>query len=184
MNLNRVLLTGNLTRDPELRATPGGMSVCELRLAVNGRRKEPSTGLWVDDPNYFNIVVFGSDAESCARYLAKGKPIAVDGRLKWREWVAQDGSKRQATDVIAERVQFLDFAGGGDRPPTYDESYAPASAYRDAPPMHEGEAQPAPEPAPEPEPEPAGGDAVHATHAPASAPAGGGAVVGDDDIPF
>ena len=89
-NINRVVLVGNLTRDPELRHTPGGTPVCSLRIAVNSRRKDES-GNWTDKPNYFSVSVFGNQAESCAQYLSKGRPVAVDGRLDWREWQAQDG---------------------------------------------------------------------------------------------
>jgi single-strand DNA-binding protein len=104
-NINRVIITGNLTRDPELRATPSGTSVCSLRVAVNTRRKDAS-GDWVDKPNYFDVTVWGAQGENCANYLAKGRPVAVDGRLEWREW-EQDGNKRQAVDIIADVVQFL-----------------------------------------------------------------------------
>jgi single-strand DNA-binding protein len=104
-NINRVILTGNLTRDPELRSTSGGTSVCSLRIAVNSRRKEGDQ--WVDRPNYFDITVWGTQGENCAQYLSKGRPVAVDGRLNWREWEAQDGAKRQAVDIIADSVQFL-----------------------------------------------------------------------------
>ena len=106
-SINRVVLVGNLTRDPELRHTPSGVAVCSLRLAVNSRRKDPSTGEWGEKPNYFDITVWGNQGESCAQYLAKGRPVAVDGRLDWREWEAQDGTKRQAVEVIADSVQFL-----------------------------------------------------------------------------
>jgi single-strand DNA-binding protein len=112
-NINRVVITGNLTRDPELRSTPGGTSVCSLRVAVNSRRKEAETGQWVDKPNYFDVTVFGAQGDNCAQYLAKGRPVAVEGRLNWREWEAQDGSKRQAVDIIADAVQFL---GSRDAP--------------------------------------------------------------------
>jgi single-strand DNA-binding protein len=105
-NMNRVVITGNLTRDPELRSTPGGTSVCSLRVAVNSRRKDES-GQWVDKPNYFDVTVWGAQGENCAQYLAKGRPVAVDGRLNWREWEAQDGGKRQSVDIIADSVQFL-----------------------------------------------------------------------------
>src|SRR5881227_2957533 len=105
-NINRVVLVGNLTRDPELRHTPGGTPVCSLRIAVNSRRRDES-GNWVDKPNYFSISVFGNQAESCAQYLSKGRPVAVDGRLDWREWESQDGGKRQSIEIIAESVQFL-----------------------------------------------------------------------------
>ena len=114
-NINRVVLTGNLTRDPELRSTPGGMSVCSLRIASNTRRKDNSTGEWVDKPNYFDVTVWGAQGENCAQYLAKGRPVAVDGRLDWREWEAKDGSKRQSVDIIADSVQFL---GSRDAPQT------------------------------------------------------------------
>jgi single-strand DNA-binding protein len=100
------VISGNLTRDPELRSTPGGTSICGLRIAVNSRRKDES-GQWVDKPNYFDITVFGAQGENCAQYLAKGRPVAVDGRLNWREWEAKDGSKRQSVDIIADSVQFL-----------------------------------------------------------------------------
>jgi len=106
-NINRVVLVGNLTRDPELRTTPSGTSVCKLRLAVNERTKDPATGQWGDRANYFDVTVWGNQGESCAQYLAKGRPVAVDGRLQWREWDAQDGTKRQAVEIIADSVQFL-----------------------------------------------------------------------------
>ena len=123
-NINRVVMTGNLTADPELRSLPSGMSVCSLRLACNTRRKNASTGEWEDKPNYFNVTVWGAQGENAARFLSKGRPVAIDGRLEWREWEAQDGTKRQATDIIADSVQFLgsreDASGGGgsfeDRP--------------------------------------------------------------------
>jgi single-strand DNA-binding protein len=112
-NINRVVITGNLTRDPELRSTPGGMSICGLRVAVNGRKKDAETGQWVDKPNYFDVTVFGAQGDNCAQYLAKGRPVAIEGRLNWREWEAQDGSKRQSVDIIADTVQFL---GSRDAP--------------------------------------------------------------------
>ena len=112
-NINRVILTGNLTRDPELRSTPSGTSVCSLRLAVNSRRKD-SSGEWTDKPNYFDITVWGAQGENCANYLSKGRPVAIDGRLEWREWEAKDGSgKRQSVEVIADSVQFLGSREGG-----------------------------------------------------------------------
>jgi single-strand DNA-binding protein len=121
-NINRVVLVGNLTKDPELRHTPNGTAVCKLRLAVNTRQKDAS-GNWGDKPNYFDVTVWGNQGESCAQYLSKGRPVGVDGRLDWREWDAQDGTKRQAVQIIAESVQFLgsreggggDFGGGGNQ---------------------------------------------------------------------
>ena len=111
-NINRVMVTGNLTKDPELRSTPSGTSICKLRIAVNSRRKDAS-GQWVDKPNYFDVTVWGAQGENCAQYLQKGRGVAIDGRLDWREWDATDGSgKRQAVEIIADTVQFL--GGGGD----------------------------------------------------------------------
>jgi single-strand DNA-binding protein len=112
-NINRVVLVGNLTRDPELRHTPGGTPVCSLRVAVNDRKRDES-GNWVDAPNYFSISVFGNQAENCAQYLSKGRPVGVDGKLRWREWQAQDGTKREAVEVVADSVQFLGGRGEGE----------------------------------------------------------------------
>lgn len=108
MNINRVIITGNLTREPELRSA-GETSVCKLGIAVNTRRKQQ--GEWVDKPNFFRVTVFGRQAESCAQYLSKGRPIAVDGRLEWSSWETQDGQRRESVDIVADTVQFL---GGRD----------------------------------------------------------------------
>jgi single-strand DNA-binding protein len=114
--VNVVVVTGNLTKDPELRSTTGGMSVCEMRVAVNSRRKDQS-GQWVDKPNYFDVVVFGAQGENCANYLSRGRPLAVEGRLDWREWEAKEGGgKRQAVQIIANSVQFLGSRDGGGAP--------------------------------------------------------------------
>ena len=99
-NINRVVLTGNLTRDPELKALPSGTSVCKLRVACNTRRKDGDK--WVDKPNYFDVTVWGAQGENCAQYLSKGRPVAVDGRLEWREWEDQQGNKRQSVEIIAD----------------------------------------------------------------------------------
>src|SRR3954449_5989514 len=112
-NINRVVLTGNLTRDPELRSTQGGTSVCSLRIATNSRRKDAS-GTWVEKPNYFDVTVWGAQGENVAQYLSKGRPVAVDGRLNWREWQDQGGNKRQSVDIIADSVQFLGSLEGGE----------------------------------------------------------------------
>ncbi|MEI6448335.1 MAG: single-stranded DNA-binding protein [Actinomycetes bacterium] len=106
-SVNVVVLIGNLTRDPELRATAGGTSVCKLGLAVNERAKDPATGEWGERPNYFDIDVFGAQGESCAQYLTKGRQVAVEGRLRWRSWETQEGQKRSAVSVVANTVQFI-----------------------------------------------------------------------------
>jgi single-strand DNA-binding protein len=111
-NINRVVLTGNLTRDPELRHLSSGTAVCSLRLAVNTRRKDGQSGEWVDKPNYFDITVWGQQGENVAQYCAKGRPIAVDGRLEYREWQDKEtGANRNAVQIVADTVQFL---GGRD----------------------------------------------------------------------
>lgn len=115
-NVNVVVITGNLTRDPELRHLGSGTAVCKLRVAVNSRRKDGQTGEWVDKPNYFDVTVWGAQGENCASYLSKGRPVAVEGRLDWREWEDQGGNKRQSVEIIANTVQFLgsrDGSGGG-----------------------------------------------------------------------
>ena len=149
-NINRVVLVGNLTKDPELRHTPSGTAVCKLRLAVNTRQKDQATGEWGDKPNYFDVTVWGNQGESCAQFLSKGRPVGVDGRLDWREWEAQDGTKRQAVEIIAETVQFLGTRGDGEgqrstsrpatSPPTSPTSSSPAPRRRRRHSVLEGEA--------------------------------------------
>jgi single-strand DNA-binding protein len=154
-NINRVIITGNLTSDPELRSLPSGTSVCKLRVACNTRRKDGASGEWVDKPNYFDVTVWGAQGENCSRYLSKGRPVAIDGRLEWREWESQEGGKRQAVDIIADTVQFLggrdDSAGGG-------QGFTPRS---DVP-----------------------VDTSDFATAPAGAAAGSSSAPADDDIPF
>jgi single-strand DNA-binding protein len=104
--INRVVFGGNLTRDPELRQTPGGQTVCAFGLAVNQRVRDRDSGQWADKPMFFNVSVFGRQAETCQQYLTKGRPVVVDGRLSQREWQTQEGEKRLALDVIADNVQF------------------------------------------------------------------------------
>jgi len=114
-NVNVVVITGNLTKDPELRSTQGGTPVCNLRVAVNSRRKNAS-GEWEDKPNYFDVTVWGAQGENCATYLSKGRPVAVEGRLDWREWETTDGNKRQSVSIVANSVQFLGSREGGGAP--------------------------------------------------------------------
>jgi single-strand DNA-binding protein len=124
-NVNVVVITGNLTKDPELRSTGGGTSVCEARVAVNSRRKVGEE--WVDKPNYFDVVVFGARGEAIVQHLSKGSPIAVEGRLDHQEWEAKDGSgKRQAVKIIANHTQFL-----GAKPKDGDTDSATASPDED-----------------------------------------------------
>ena len=152
-NINRVVLTGNLTHDPELRSLPSGMSVCSLRIASNTRRKG-SSGEWEDKPNFFDVTVWGAQGENCARFLSKGRPVALDGRLEWREWQDQAGNNRQSVEIVADSVQFLggrdEGQGGGGG------GFTPRSDV----PVNQSDFQPV------------------------AAPAGNGSSAADDDIPF
>jgi single-strand DNA-binding protein len=153
-NINRVTMTGNLTRDPELRSTANGTSVCSLRIANNTRRKD-ANGEWTDRAHYFSVTVFGAQGENCARFLSKGRPIALDGRLEWREWQTQDGAKRESVEIVAETVQFL---GGREEGSGGGNGFTPRSDV----------------PADTRDFEPAGTPAA----------AGGNSSAGEDDIPF
>lgn len=110
VNVNRWVGTGNLTRDPELRETPNGASVCSLRIAVNARRKSGEDG-WQDFPSFFDVVVWGAQGENVHKFLSKGRPVAIDGRLESREW-EKDGQKRSAVQIVADSVQFLGSRNG------------------------------------------------------------------------
>lgn len=114
--INSVILIGGLTRDPELRSLSDENSVCKLRLAVNGMGRGGETG-------YVDVDVFGKSAESCAEYLAKGREVAVKGRLQWREWQPDVGAARQAHSVVADSVQFL----GGPREQSGESDDQPAA---------------------------------------------------------
>ena len=122
-DLNRVTLVGRLTRDPELRHLPSGAPVLEMGVAVNGRMQDDA-GNWVDKPNFFDVKVYGNQAEFLAQHLAKGRRIGIDGRLDWRSWEAQDGSKRSKVDIVAQSVQFLDSRTEGEA----GGQYVPAGA--------------------------------------------------------
>jgi single-strand DNA-binding protein len=164
-NINRVTITGNLTADPELRSTGSGTPVCSLRVAVNGLRKDQS-GNWVDKPNYFNVVVWGAQGQNCANYLSKGRPVAVDGRLDWREWEAKDGSgKRSTIEIVADTVQFLGSRDGS----------APAGGFNNGGQNQGGQAQNQ------------GGGFTPASDVPTDSSdfaSTGGGNAPDDDIPF
>jgi single-strand DNA-binding protein len=140
-NVNVVVITANLTRDPELRHTSGGTAVCDLRVAVNSSRKDGQSGEWVDKANYFDVAVWGAQGEAAAKYLSKGRPVAIEGRLDWREWEAKGGGgKRQAVQIVATTVQFLGYKksengnGGGEVPAdTSDFEDAAAGAEEEIP---------------------------------------------------
>ena len=113
-DINRVVLVGRLTRDPELRHLPSGSPVLQLGIAVNGRQQDQS-GNWVDKPNFFDVKVFGNQAEMLSQHLAKGRRVGIDGRLDWSSWEAQDGTKRSKVEVVAFQVQFLDSRSDGEQ---------------------------------------------------------------------
>lgn len=123
-NINHVVLVGRLTRDPELRALPSGAVTCSLRIACTTMRKDLD-GSYSEKPNFFSVSVFGARAESVSRYMRKGSRIGIDGRLEWHEWQAADGAKRQAVDIVAHRVEFLD--GGAGQPAEPDGEADPAA---------------------------------------------------------
>lgn len=107
MSINRVCISGNLTRDPELRSTTGGTYVLSFGVAVNDRRKNQQTGQWEDVPNFVDCSVFGNRAEALSRYLGKGSKVAIEGKLRYSSWEAKDGSRRSKLEVVAEEVELM-----------------------------------------------------------------------------
>lgn len=112
MSINRAIVSGNLTRDPELRTTSGGMAVLSLGVAVNDRRKNAATGEWEDVPNFIDCTMFGSRAEAVSRYLSKGSKVCVEGRLRWSQW-ERDGQKRSKVEVVVDEIEFMTARGEG-----------------------------------------------------------------------
>jgi single-strand DNA-binding protein len=113
MSINRVCITGNLTRDPELRSTAGGMAILKMGIAVNDRRKNSQSGEWEDSPNFFDVVVFGSRGESLSRFLNKGSKVAIEGKLRWSQWETAEGDKRSKVEIIADDIEFMSSRGEG-----------------------------------------------------------------------
>lgn len=129
MSINRVNISGNLTRSPELRATQGGTSILTFSVAVNDRRRNPQTGEWDDYPGYFDCVVFGSRAEPLSRFLDKGTKVAIDGKLRWSQWEDKNGGgKRSKVEIIVDEVEFLSSRQGQSAPQSAPQpGYAPQS---------------------------------------------------------
>lgn len=113
MSINRVIITGNLTRDPELRATGSGMSVLKMGMAVNDRRKNQQSGEWEDYANFVDVTMFGARAEAVSRFLSKGTKVAIEGKLRWSQWESQQGEKRSKLEVVADEIEFLSARDGG-----------------------------------------------------------------------
>lgn len=126
MSINRVTISGNLTRDGELRTTPGGTDVLALGVAVNDRAKNQQTGQWEDRPNFIDCVMFGNRAQSLAPYLRKGTKVAIEGKLRWSQW-EKDGAKRSKLEVVVDEIEFM---SARDQAP---QQQAPAPAMRPAP---------------------------------------------------
>lgn len=123
MSINRVNLSGNLTRDPELRATQSGTQILTFGVAVNDRRRNPQTGKWEDAPNFIDCVVFGKRAESLGRYLVKGTKVAIEGKLRWSQW-ENNGQKRSKVEVVVDEIEFL---SPRDQSANYEQQDAPYS---------------------------------------------------------
>lgn len=106
MSINRVAISGNLTRDPDLRQTAGGTAVLGFGVAVNDRRKNAQTGQWEDYPNFIDCTMFGARAQSVSRFLSKGSNVAIEGKLRWSQW-ERDGQKRSKIEVIVDEIEFM-----------------------------------------------------------------------------
>ena len=139
MSINRVNISGNLTRDPELRATAGGTQVLSFGVAVNDRRKNPQTGDWEDYPNFVDCTMFGTRAEAVSRYLSKGTKVAIEGKLRYSSW-ERDGQRRSKLEVIVDEIEFMSRGSQGGQG-GYGQNggnssgggYAPAPAPKAAP---------------------------------------------------
>lgn len=130
MSINKVVISGNLTRDPELRQTSNGFPVLGFGVAVNDRRKNQQTGEWEDYPNFIDCTMFGARAESVSRFLSKGSKVAIEGKLRWSQW-ERDGQKRSKIEVVVDEIEFLTARGDGASaaPRMAAPSYAPQPAY-------------------------------------------------------
>lgn len=130
MSINRVAITGNLTRDPELRYAQNGTPILDMGVAVNDRARNQQTGEWEDRPNFVDLTMFGKRAEAVALYLSKGSKVAVEGRLRWSQWQAKDGSKRSKLEVVVDEIEFMSRDGAVARSgaPQQYAGYAPQPA--------------------------------------------------------
>ena len=130
MSINKVVISGNLTRDPELRSTAGGLSVLSMGVAVNDRRRNQQTGEWEDYPNFIDCTMFGKRAESVSRFLSKGSKVAIEGKLRYSSW-ERDGQRRSKIEVIVDEIEFMTARGSGSNY-NNDNAYAqtPAASQR------------------------------------------------------
>ena len=116
MSINKVVISGNLTRDPELRETPSGSQVLSFGVAVNDRRRNPETQQWEDCANFVDCAMFGNRAAGVARCLAKGSKVAIEGKLRWSQWEAKDGAKRSKLEVVVDEIELMTPRGGAAQP--------------------------------------------------------------------
>lgn len=126
MSINRAIISGNLTRDAELRSTSSGMQVLGFSVAVNDRRKNPQTGDWEDYPNFIDCTMFGTRAEKLEQYLTKGTKVAIEGKLRWSQW-EKDGQKRSKVEVIVDEIELMASREGSPSKPTSKPSKQAAS---------------------------------------------------------
>lgn len=191
MSINRVVVSGNLTRDPELRATPGGTQVLGFGVAVNDRRRNQQTGEWEDYPNFIDCTMFGNRAEALSRILRKGMKVAIEGKLRYSSWEDKNGGgRRSKVEIIPDEVVLMSQNPNGQQAPQqyapqgYQQQYAPQQAPRAYAP------QPAPQqPAPQWNAQQAYQQAPQRPQqapqaAPQPAPAQQQLDVYDEDIPF
>ena len=115
MSINRVVISGNLTRDPDLRSTQSGMSVLGIGVAVNDRRKNPVSGEWEDCPNFVDCIMFGARAAAVAEHLAKGAKVVIEGKLRWSQW-ERDGQRRSKLEVVIDDIEFMSSRKTGEAP--------------------------------------------------------------------
>lgn len=124
MSINRVCISGNLTRDPEIRSTAGGTSVMGFGVAVNERRRNAQTGEWEDYPNFVDCTLFGKRAEALERYLSKGSKVAIEGKLRWSQWES-DGQRRSKLEVVVDEIELMSRRDDGDGGRSYGSSRPP-----------------------------------------------------------
>lgn len=131
MSINRAIISGNLTRDPELRSTGSGMPVLQFGVAVNDRRKNSQTGEWEDYPNFVDCTMFGARAESLSRYLSKGTKVSIEGKLRYSQW-EKDGQKRSKLEVVVDEIEFMS-SQQSQQQPQQAPQYQPAPQYAPQP---------------------------------------------------
>ena len=127
-NINRVIISGNLTRDPELRSTGSGTSVLTFGVAVNDSRRNQTTGEWEDHPNFIDCVSFAARAEGLSKVLRKGMKVCVEGKLRWNQWETADGQKRSKIEVVVDSIEFMSSRNGGGYNGSSNGFNAPANA--------------------------------------------------------